>query len=75
MIIQKIFNEELNELYTFKVKPDKSRKNKFYCVMQNPFNSNHDTKVIYGGSEDIVCRKIIKQYEKLKGEIDDESNY
>lgn len=57
------------ENHVFNIRPDNSQRNKFYCVMQNPFKSVYETKVIFGGSPEIVARKINKYYEKLKGEI------
>jgi hypothetical protein len=54
------------EGHKFKIKPDLTAKNKFYCVMQNPFTDRHDTKVLFGGSQDIVSRKIDKQYKIFK---------
>ncbi|WP_352420760.1 hypothetical protein [Proteiniborus sp.] len=59
---------EANYSTRFNIKPDTTTRNKYYCVMQNPFNQDHDTKVIYGGTEEIVKRKIRKQYEKFKRE-------
>lgn len=56
--------------HMFKVKPDPTQRNKYYCVMQNPFKDYHDTKVIFGGSYEIVERKIERQYKKFKGEIE-----
>lgn len=41
-----------------------SRTEKYYCVLQNPLVNDHDTKVIYGGSPEIVKRKIDKQLKK-----------
>lgn len=63
------------EGFVFKIKQDPTQRNKHYCVMQNPFNQSHDTKILYGGSIGVVERKIKKQYKKLKGEINNESNY
>jgi hypothetical protein len=54
--------------HVFKIKPDCTTRNKYYCVMQNPFNIKYDTKVITGGSEEIVQRKIKRQYEKFRKE-------
>lgn len=34
--------------------------------MQNPFTDRHDTKALFGGSQDIVSRKIDKQYKIFK---------
>lgn len=53
-------------LHDFKVKKDPTKKNGYYCVLQNPFNPEHDTKVIFGGSVEIVQRKIIRQYKKFE---------
>jgi len=50
----------------FSIKRDITQKIKWYCVMQNPFSSYHDTKVIYGGSVEIVRRKIERQFKKFK---------
>lgn len=48
----------------YKIKPDPTQKNKYYCVLQNPTVEYHDAKVIYGGSPEIVQRKIDKQLKK-----------
>lgn len=48
----------------YKIKPDNTQKNKYYCVLQNPTVEYYDTKVIYGGSPEIVQRKIDKQLKK-----------
>lgn len=55
--------------HVFTIKPDPTTRNKYYSVMVNPFKDYYDSKVLYGGSYEIVERKIIKQYEKFKGEI------
>lgn len=52
----------------FNIKKDPTRKNIYYCVMQNPFVNYYSTKVIFGGSEDIVKQKINKQYKKFEEE-------
>lgn len=56
----------------YTIKPDPTRRNWFYSVMQNPFKDYHDTKVIYGGSYEIVERKLNRQYKKFKGEMRNE---
>lgn len=48
----------------YKIKPDPTQKNKYYCVLQNPTVEYYGTKVIYGGSPEIVQRKIDKQLKK-----------
>lgn len=48
------------------IKPDPTRRNWFYSVMQNPFKDYHDTRVIYGSSYEIVERKLNRQYTKFK---------
>ncbi len=50
---------------TFFIKPDTTTKDKYYCVMQNPFRDSYDTEVLYGGSVGTVQNKIIKQYKKF----------
>lgn len=50
----------------FKIKKETFYKQRFYCVMQNPFNPDYDTKVLYGGSVEIVQRKIQIQYKKWR---------
>lgn len=46
------------------IKPDITRNKRFYCVLKNPTVDYYDTKVIYGGSPEIVERKIQKQLKK-----------
>ncbi|HZK58068.1 MAG TPA: hypothetical protein VFD17_07140 [Clostridia bacterium] len=59
----------IHEGFEFKIKPDLTVKgSRFYCVMQNPFTDEHDTRVLFGGSIGIVERKIIKQFEKFRKE-------
>lgn len=65
MIVEVLVDDD----HVFIIKPDRTQKDKYYCVMQNPFNKAHDTKVLYGGSYGVVERKINRQYKKLKGEI------
>lgn len=43
-------------------------KQRFLCVMQNPFTQIYDARVLYGGSVEIVQRKIQKQYIKFEKE-------
>lgn len=45
----------------YEIKPDKTTKNKWYCVLKNPNVGFYDTKVIWGGSPNIVERKITRQ--------------
>ena len=52
--------------YVFKIHPGITTKNKHYCVMQNPFSTYHDTKVLYGGSVEVVKREILNQFKKFK---------
>lgn len=48
-----------------KIKRDPTSKTeKYYCVLQNPNVDYYDTKIIYGGSPEIVERKIDKQLKK-----------
>ena len=54
------------KIYFFSIKQDNTTKNKWYCAMQNPFRKEYDTKVIYGGSVEIVRRKIDRQFKKFK---------
>ena len=60
--------EVMVEGLVYTIKPDPTRRNWFYSVMQNPFKDYHDTEVIYGGSYEIVERKLNRQYIKFKGE-------
>ena len=49
----------------YKIRRDNTSKTeKHYCVLQNPSVDYHDTKVIFGGSPEIVKRKIDKQLKK-----------
>lgn len=57
------------EGYVFTIKPDPTTRNKYYSVMVNPFKDYRDSKVLYGGSYEIVERKIKREFKKLKGEI------
>lgn len=52
--------------HVFTIKPDPTRRDKYYCVMQNPFRDYWDTRVLYGGSYEIVERRISRQYTKFK---------
>ncbi len=54
----------------YKIKPDLTQKNKYYCVLQNPTVDYHDTKVIFGGSPEIVERKVQKQLKKWGDQSD-----
>lgn len=53
-----------------KIKPDLTQKNKYYCVLQNPTVDYYDTKVIFGGSPEIVERKVQKQLKKWGDQSD-----
>lgn len=55
--------------HVFTIKPDPTTRNKFYSVMVNPFKDYYDSKVLCGGSYEIVERKIKREYKKFKGEI------
>ena len=49
----------------YSIKRDNTSKaEKYYCVLQNPLVSHWETKVINGGSAEIVKRKIDKQLKK-----------
>ena len=48
----------------YSIKKDKTSKSKWYCVLQNPFVDHYQTVVIFGGSPEIVERKIKKQLKK-----------
>ena len=48
----------------YKIKPDSTQSNKWYCVLKNPTVDYYDTKVIFGGSPEIVERKIQRQLKK-----------
>lgn len=52
-------------VYYFEIKRDTTTRDKWYCVMQNPFKDTRDTKVIFGGSPEIVGRKIEREIKKL----------
>lgn len=54
--------------YFFKIQSDNSQKNKWYCVMKNPFKEEWETKILWGSSVDVVRRRIIKQFTKYKEE-------
>ena len=54
----------------YKIKPDLTQKNKYYCVLQNPTVDYHDTKVIFGGSPEIVERKVQQQLKKWGDQSD-----
>ena len=45
------------------------RQEKYYCVLRNPLAEYLDTKVIFGGSPEIVQRKIDKQLKKWSEEV------
>lgn len=49
------------------IKPDKTSVNKWYVVLHNPNVEYRDVKVIYGGSVEIVERKIKRQLKKWVG--------
>jgi hypothetical protein len=58
---------ELNKSFTFKIHPDLTvKQERYYCVMQNPFNPEYDTKVINGGTVQIMQNKIRRRYNNLK---------
>jgi len=58
---------ELEKSFTFKIHPDLTvKKESYYCVMQNPFNKNYDTKIINGSSIRTVQNKIRRRYKNLK---------
>lgn len=50
-------------IYSIK-RDNTSKTEKYYCVLQNPLVTYWETKVIYGGSYEIVKRKIDKQLKK-----------
>lgn len=58
---------DLQKSFTFKIHPDLTVKTEsYYCVMQNPFTNEYDTKVINGRSVKIVQNKIRRRYNYLK---------
>ena len=67
-MIYHLIDSETDIVRMFNIKPDTTTKNRYYCVMVNPFSTSYDSKVIYGTSEEIVQRKIKKQYDKFKKE-------
>lgn len=67
-MIYYLLDSDTNIERVFSIKPDTTTKNRYYCVMINPFSTSYDSKVIYGTSEEIVQRKIKKQYDKFKRE-------
>ena len=53
---------------TYQIKPDQTTRNKFYCVMQNPFKTTYDTVVLYATSINAMKNKINRQYKKFEKE-------
>jgi len=52
----------------YNIKKEPFGKQIFFCVMQNPLTEIYDARVLYGGSVEIVQRKIQKQYIKFEKE-------
>lgn len=48
--------------------------NKYYTVLQNLYKDYHSTKVIYGGTEQIVKNKCIRQLKQWRKEIEENGN-
>jgi hypothetical protein len=54
---------------TYQIKRDPTTRNKFYCVMQNPFNKTaHDTVVLWSTGIKAMKNKINRQYKEFKKE-------
>lgn len=58
---------ELYELegVKYQIKKDPTRRNKYYCVMQNPFRVEYDTAVLCARSVNALKNKINRQYKKF----------
>ena len=54
----------------YQIKKDPTKRNNFYCVMQDPFVTHHSTVVLHAGSVNALKNKINKQYKKFKIEKD-----
>lgn len=54
-------------VYNIRRDPTTNR-TRFYCVMQNPFKTTHDTKVLYATNINAMKNKINRQYKKFKKE-------
>ena len=52
----------------YHIKKEPFGNQRIFCVMQNPFTQIYDARVLYGGSVEIVQRKIQKQYIKFEKE-------
>lgn len=48
----------------YNIREDKTQRNKWYCVLKNPYVDYYSTKVIWGGSPEIVERKVQRQLKK-----------
>jgi len=61
------------EDFEYNVKRDNTvRKTRYYSVIKNPYVSYYDSKVIYGGTIEIVIRKIDKKLERWRAENEKE---
>lgn len=56
------------EDFEYRVTRDNTRKNRYYSVIKNPYVNYYDSKVIYGGTVEIVIRKVDKQLERWRAE-------
>ena len=53
-----------NKQIEITVRKDTTVINKYYTVLQNPWKDHHFTQVIYGGTEQIVKNKCLRQLKK-----------
>lgn len=53
-----------NKQIEITVRKDTTVINKYYTVLQNPWKDYHFTQVIYGGTEQIVKNKCLRQLKK-----------
>lgn len=50
------------------------KKEQYYTVLQNPWKDYHFTQVIFGGTEQVVLNKCIRQLKKWKKESKQDGN-
>ena len=56
---------------TYNVKRDNTvRKERYITVIRNPYVNYYSSKVIFGGSVEIVDRKVQKQLEKWRADCE-----
>lgn len=56
------------------IRKDTTVINKYYTVLQNPYKDYYLTKVIYGGTEQTVKNKCIRQLKQWRKEIEENGN-